>query len=102
MSGDSARRRGASVADAVGSGRYATHLGGFCGAGPASLELATPAFVDVRVGPLVAHIAVPDNDGGIRFDDLEVVLAVGGGGHCDMWRIDYVTRLDKKARLDAC
>jgi hypothetical protein len=32
----------------------------------------------------MAHVAVPDDDGRIRLDDLEGVLAVYCGSHCDV------------------
>jgi hypothetical protein len=49
----------------------------------ASLELAVCTFVNERVRPRMAHIAVPDDDGRIRLNDLEGVLAVDRGGHGD-------------------
>lgn len=51
---------------------------------PASLQLACGAFVNERVGTRMAHVAVPDNNGCIGLDDLEVVLAVYWGGHFDV------------------
>ena len=31
----------------------------------------------------MAHVAIPNNNGRIRLDDLETMLAVHRGGHCD-------------------
>jgi len=56
----------------------------FCSTRPASLQLACCALVNERVGTGMAHVAVPDNNGRIGLDDLEVVLAVYWGGHFDV------------------
>ena len=53
---------------------------------PASLQLAARALVYQRVRARMAHVAVPDDDGSVRLDDLEGVLAVYWSGHCDVSR----------------
>lgn len=52
------------------------------GAWLARLQLAFRTFVDEPMRSRVAHIAVPENQRGIRFDDFEAVLALSGLGHC--------------------
>ena len=32
----------------------------------------------------MAHVAIPHDDGCVRLDDFEGVLAVDGSGHCDV------------------
>lgn len=46
---------------------------------PASLELALLALVDGGEGPAVAQVAVPDDESGIRLDQLEAVGAAWAG-----------------------
>lgn len=69
---------------AIGEWRFGTYL---ClgRTWSTSLQLAVGTFINERVWTRVAHIAVPDDDGRIRLDDLEGVLAVYWGGHCDRW-----------------
>lgn len=40
----------------------------------------------------MAHVAIPDNNGCIRLDDLESMLAVHWSGHCDvLGRVEQVS-----------
>ena len=64
-------------------GVFMTYLCFGC-AWSASLELAVCTFVNERVRPRMTHVAVPDDDGRIRLDDLEGMLAVDRGSHCDV------------------
>ena len=48
----------------------------------ASLDLALGALVDVPMRSGVAQIAIPKDERGIRFDHLEVVLALSWLCHC--------------------
>lgn len=54
------------------------------------------------MGSRVAHIAIPENDGGIGLDDLKAVLAIRWGGHCDMYRVSWSQKVNDKTRLEAC
>ena len=50
----------------------------------ACLELALGALVDPPVRPGMAHIAVPEDEGGVGLDDLEGVFALSWLGHCEV------------------
>ncbi|KAK7539574.1 uncharacterized protein J3D65DRAFT_284769 [Phyllosticta citribraziliensis] len=52
------------------------------GARPAALELAALAFVDEPVRPRVAEVAYPVDEGVVRLDHFERVVAASGDGHC--------------------
>lgn len=58
--------------------RTGSHFGG---AGAAGLELAAGTFVDEPVRAGVAHVAVPEDEGGVGLDDPERVGALGRLGH---------------------
>lgn len=49
----------------------------------------------------MAHVAVPDDDGCIGLDDLECVLAVYWGGHCEAIGLIRASLVDTVARDEA-
>lgn len=53
-----------------------TDLFRLCGARAASLQLAFRALEDEPVWTRMAHVAVPEDEGGVGLDHLEVVLAL--------------------------
>ena len=53
----------------------------FCCASLASLQFALGALVDEPMWSTMAHVAVPEDECGIRLDRFEHVLALPGLGH---------------------
>jgi len=53
----------------------------------AGLELAFRALVDEPVRSRVAHVAIPEDQGGVGLDDFEAVFALSGLRHCVVVRI---------------
>ncbi|KAK7518235.1 uncharacterized protein IWZ02DRAFT_456073 [Phyllosticta citriasiana] len=49
---------------------------------PAALELAALAFIDEPMRPRVTEVAYPVDEGVVRLDHLERVVAASGDGHC--------------------
>ena len=49
----------------------------------ACLELALGALVDPPVRPGMAHVAVPEDEGGVGLDHLERVFALSWLCHCE-------------------
>jgi len=48
---------------------------------PTGLDLAFGALEDEPMGPGVAFVAIPQDQGGVRLDHLEDVLAFSGSRH---------------------
>lgn len=67
---------------------------GFGRARTAGLDFAFGTFIDVPVGAGVTHVAVPEDESGVGFDDLEGVLALARFRHCccdcQCWRVGAV------------
>lgn len=61
--------------------RSVTKILGFGRARPASLELAFGAFKDEPVRARMAHVAVPEDEGGVGLDHLEGMLAFAWFAH---------------------
>lgn len=51
----------------------------------ACLELALRALVDPPVRAGMAHVAVPEDEGGVGLDDLERMFALSWLGHCEVF-----------------
>jgi hypothetical protein len=54
----------------------------------AGLQFALGTFVDPPVRSGVAHVAIPEDEGGVGLDHLEGVFALAGLGHCVVLMLD--------------
>jgi len=68
---------------------------GFRRACLACLELALGALVDPPVRPGMAHVAVPEDEGGVGLDHLERVFALSWLGHCEGFVCDWGKEIEK-------